>query len=69
MPVQDLEEDDEEPKLRWRGAVAIDTYLYPTITCDLDLDEVEYTTIVEANIALPTGDIYLYDEFYFEVCN
>lgn len=63
---EELEEDGEEV-LRWRGACVLDTYLYPTITCDLDLDEVGSTIVVEGNMLLPAGNIYLYDEFFFEV--
>lgn len=61
------EEDEENDVLRWHGHVEVDTYFYPTITGNLDIDEIDDLYIIEGNLVLPNGTIFLYDELNFEV--
>lgn len=67
MPHDSAEDDDNESGLRWKGVCVLDTYMYPTITCNVELDEVGSTIVAEGNLLLPSGNVYLYNEMYFEV--
>lgn len=66
MPYDSVE-NDEESSMRWKGVCVLDTYLYPTITCNVDLDEVGSTIVAEGNLVIPSGNVYLYNEMLLEV--
>ncbi|KAL0271734.1 UNVERIFIED_CONTAM: hypothetical protein PYX00_008731 [Menopon gallinae] len=57
---------DDEDLLKWEGKVELDTYFYPTIKGDLDIDETENVYTIDGNLMLPNGTIKLYDLLNFE---
>lgn len=58
---------EDEDLLKWEGKVELDTYFYPTVKGDLDIDETENLYTIDGSLILPNGTVKLYDLLNFEV--
>ncbi|XP_018566495.1 uncharacterized protein LOC108907336 [Anoplophora glabripennis] len=59
-----MEKRNENP-LSWNGLLELDVIIYPTIKGELEIDQKEYSYILQSTLTLPHGMATVYDEFEY----
>lgn len=58
---------NEDDPLSWKGLLELDVIIYPTIKGEVEIDQKEYSYILQSKMTLPHGTATVYDELEYIV--